>query len=269
MLGDWFHHRGRQRLLATPFPPVWLAYLEMNVAHCRYLSESEQTKLFNDLRIFIAEKHWEGCGGLVLTDEIKVAVAAQACLLTLNMAHDFYPNVQSVLIYPGSYLAPKLERRRDGMVTRTKAHRLGEAWGFGPVVLSWWDAQAGGQNAADGRNLVFHEFAHQLDMGAGRADGVPRLLDEAAYERWAAVMTSEYAALVKQSKTGRATLLRQYGATNATEFFAVATEAFFEKPRQMRERHGQLYEVLRDYYRQDPAARVDSWRAVNLRPDDG
>jgi Mlc titration factor MtfA (ptsG expression regulator) len=268
MLSSWLRERRRRKLLDEPFPEEWLAYLDANVSHYKFLSDPERARLCGDLRVLLAEKYWEGCGGLTLTDEMKVTISAQACLLTLNLQHDFFANVGSILVYPACYRV--LERRtgRDGVVTETRRPRLGEAWHYGPVVLSWQDAWSGGANPHDGRNVVFHEFAHKLDMNDGRVDGVPRLHDEAAYDRWAEVVSAEYAELVEQSEKGRATVLDHYGAENAGEFFAVATEAFFEKPRQMRRRHERLYGVLREYYCQDPAARVDAWRAVNLHQDD-
>lgn len=248
----------RERIRTAPFPDPWLEYLETNVPHYTYLSETEQDMLRGDLRLFIAEKHWEGCGGLELTDEVQVTIAAQACLLTLCLPNNLYPKVQSIFVYPAAYAAPTRSVGPAGVVTEGVSFRLGEAWHTGPVVLSWQDAKAGGANPADGRNVVFHEFAHRLDLRTGAVDGFPRLNDEAAYERWHAVMSEEWEHLSAAAESGRATLLDHYGATNAGELFAVATEAFFEKPRQMRKSHQRLYGVLKEYYRQDPAARLDA-----------
>jgi Mlc titration factor MtfA (ptsG expression regulator) len=263
VFSSWLRQHRRNQLLSEPFPTAWLAYLDANVSHYRYLTDPEKAKLRDDLRIFLAEKHWEGCAGLILTDEMKVTISAQACLLTLNLPHKYFPNVGSIFVYPSGYGVRVQKRGPDGAVRETTQYRLGETWHYGPVVLSWQDARCGGINPEDGRNVVFHEFAHKLDINDGRVDGVPRMHDEAAYDRWAEVMSQEYAALVQESEHGHATVLNRYGATNAGEFFAVATEAFFEKPRQMRKRHPRLYEVLCDYYCQDPAARVDA--AVHTR----
>lgn len=256
MIGHWFRDRQRKQLREAPFPEVWLHYLQANVPHYGFLSESEQEALRADLRVFVAEKHWEGCGGLTLTDEMKVTIAAQACLLTLDLPQDYYPNVRSILIYPSTYRARVREMGPDGTVTEGISGRLGEAWRDGPVVLSWDDVRAGSANPRDGRNVVFHEFAHKLDMLDGKVDGFPRLHDDAAYQRWFEVMDEEYRRLRAEAGEGRDTLLDPYGLTSAGELFAVATEAFFEKPAEMSREHPRLYHVLSEYFRQDPAARI-------------
>jgi Mlc titration factor MtfA (ptsG expression regulator) len=251
MIFSWLRQRRRRRILAEPFPATWLPYLEKNVAHYRYLSEAEQARLRGDLRVVIAEKNWEGCGGLAMTDEIRVTIAAHACLLVLGMEHNDYDRVKSILVYPHGYLA---EGAR-GAIVDAGSGRLGEAHYRGPVILSWSEVLADGRHPCAGKNLVFHEFAHQLDMLDGAIDGTPPLKDRDAYRRWQEVMTAEYRQLIEASEHGRATLLDQYGTTNEAEFFAVATECFFDRPVPMAQRHPRLYELLRDYYRQDPAAR--------------
>jgi len=242
----------------APFPEAWSGYLEANVPHYRYLSETEREVLQGDLRVFIAEKHWEAFGGLELTDEIRVTIAAQACLLTLCLPDNLYPNVRSIYVYPTAYVAPERTVGPDGVVTEGESVRLGEAWHGGPVVLSWSDVKSGGQILGDGHNVVFHEFAHQLDLMDGEVDGYPRLHEDGDYPRWQAAMNDEWAFLLEQAEQGRATVLDHYGATSAGELFAVATEAFFEKPRQLHERHPQLYQVLKEYYRQDPRERLEA-----------
>jgi Mlc titration factor MtfA (ptsG expression regulator) len=258
MVFAWFRDQHRRSIAEQPFPTEWMACLTTNVAHYALLDEAEQQELQQDTQIFIAEKYWEGVGGLEITDEMQVTIAAQACLLVLHREHDYYPNVESIILYPTGYTAKDTTPGPDGIVHETLSERLGEAWGNGPVVLSWADVQAGGRNDNDGRNVVFHEFAHKLDMRDGSADGVPRLESDADFDQWAAVMSKEYEALVAQSAHGRASLLDSYGATNAAEFFAVATECFFEKSRQMQQTHGSLYAVMRDFYQQDPAARLEA-----------
>jgi Mlc titration factor MtfA (ptsG expression regulator) len=251
MLFAWLKQRRRRQLLATPFPPEWLIFLRKNVPLYGQLSEAEQAKLRDDLRIFVVERHWEGCGGLTVTDEMKVTIAAQACLLVLNIEHDYFSRVPSILVYPSGYRAPAERRGPDGTVN-PDAGRLGEAWYRGPVILAWDTVL----NGPEGQNVVLHEFAHQLDFLDGYADGTPLLSSREAYRRWHEVMTAEYQRLIRESESGHARVLDAYGATNPAEFFAVATEAFFEKPLPLRQRHPALYEVLRDYYRQDPAERV-------------
>jgi Mlc titration factor MtfA (ptsG expression regulator) len=249
----------RERLREAPFPEAWREYLERNVPHYTFLSELEQEVLQGDLRVFIAEKHWEGCGGLTLTDEIQVTIAAQACLLTLCLPNNLYPNVRTILVYPATYVAPERTVGPAGIVTEGESVRLGEAWHEGPVILSWSDVVSGGRDSRDGHNVVFHEFAHKLDLMDGEADGYPRLHEDGDYPRWQAAMNEEWADLARQSERGRASVLDPYGATNAAELFAVATETFFEKPRQLHQHHPALYQVLKEYYRQDPLARLDAF----------
>jgi Mlc titration factor MtfA (ptsG expression regulator) len=255
MLFAWLKQRRRRQLLATHFPEDWLACLQNNVAHYALLAQPEQAKLRDDLRVFVAERHWEGCGGLMLTEEMKVTIASLACLLVLNIEHDYFSRVPSILLYPGGYRAPTERSSADGTVG-PGVGRLGEAWYRGPVVLAWDSVRAGASGADHGHNVVLHEFAHQLDFLDGYADGTPPLASRAEYRQWHEVMTAEYKRLVSESVHGHARVLDAYGATNSAEFFAVATEAFFEKPLQLRERHVALYEVLHGYYRQDTAQRL-------------
>jgi Mlc titration factor MtfA (ptsG expression regulator) len=252
MLFGWLERRRRRRLLAAPFPTDWLAHLRHNVAAYELLTEAEQARLRDDLRVFIAEKSWEGCGGLTVTDEIRVSIAAQACLLLLGVEHDYFANVQTILVYPSAYRSPDGEVGPDRVV-HEGIGRVGEAWHGGPVVLAWDEVQAGGQDNRDGRNVVMHEFAHQLDFLDGLIDGTPPQENAEQYREWQRVMTVEFDRHCEDVEQNWATVLDAYGATNRAEFFAVATECFFEKPRQLQERHPDVYGVLRGYYRQDPA----------------
>jgi len=252
MIFSWLKRRRRRALLATPFPAPWRDYLVRNVPHYRYLQLAEQEKLHNDLRIFVAEKHWEGCGGLEMTDEIKVTIAANASLLVLGLEHDCFDRVTSILVYPRGYVDPQPRMGPGGIMVAGEA-RLGEAT-RGVVVLAWSEVRD--DVLGDGHNVVFHEFAHQLDFLDGVVNGTPPLGSREAYARWKKVMTAEYQRLCDDAEHHRATLLDKYGTRNEGEFFAVATECFFERPVAMRHRHRELYNLLRDYYRQDPAARV-------------
>jgi Mlc titration factor MtfA (ptsG expression regulator) len=261
MLFEWFADRRRQALLAQPFPEEWIELLTRDVKIYSTLSAEERNRLHDLLRVFMAEKSWEGCGGLTLTDEIKVTVSAQACLLVLGFEHETYRNVESILVYPTAFVAAQPRVGPDGVVESAPYGLLGEAWHKGPVILSWIDAREEAKNPAGGHNVVFHEFAHKLDLRDGSADGVPKLADDAEYEQWAEVMSAEYADLVERAEHRRKSLLDPYGATDPAEFFAVATECFFDRPRPMRQTHPRLYTVLRDFYRQDPAARFDAFDA--------
>ena len=218
------------------------------------LSERDRARLRDDLRVLVAEKNWEGCGGLEMTDEIKVTIAAQAAILLLGIEHDYFARVQSILVYPTGFRSPEGWTRPDGVIDLSVG-ALGQAWYDGPVVLAWDSVLEGGRDPRDGLNVVLHEFAHQLDYLDGLADGTPLLRRKGDYARWQEVMTREFERLKAEAGSGTARVLDAYGATDHAEFFAVATEAFFEKPREMCSRHPELYAVLCDYYGQDPAAR--------------
>lgn len=258
MILDWLRRRRRRRLLAAPIPAEWEAHLATHVPHYVRLSAAEKKRLADDARVFIAERAWEGCRGLVLTEEIQVSIAGQACLLTLGFPEgpDLFRQVKSILVYKTGFVAPDRAHLGNGFQLHGEAEHLGEAWHRGPVILSWEDARGGGTYAGDGRNLVLHEFAHVLDMLQGdSADGVPPLADRKLAERWRQVMAAEIRKLHRAIERGRETLLDEYGAESETEFFAVATECFFDAPDETRAEYPELYEVLRDTYRQDPAAR--------------
>jgi Mlc titration factor MtfA (ptsG expression regulator) len=256
MLFSWLKHRRRRKILAEPFPQSWVDYLDNNVAHYRLLSETERAKLRDDLRIFIAERQWEGCGGLQLTDEIKVTIAAQACLLILGLDLDLYRRIQTILVYPSGYRGPHHEVLGDNMVLEGEAERLGEAHYRGPLVLSWQEVLRGSRDPAARDNVVIHEFAHQLDMLNGMIDGTPPLGTRKQARRWQQVMTAEFRRLRRDADAGRATLLDPYGTVDEGEFFAVASECFFDLPIPLRQEHPRLYDLLRDFYNQDPAART-------------
>lgn len=255
MIFAWLKKFRRVRLVARPFPQPWLSYLQNNAGLYSLLGDAEQTRLRDDLRVLVAEKHWEGCGGLAVTDEMKVTIAAQACLLLLGIEHDYFSRVLSVLVYPTEYVAREQWVGPDRVVHEGYRTRIGEAWNRGPVVLGWDAVLDGGRNYKDGRNVVLHEFAHQLDFLDGLLNGTPPLKNREQYRKWQEVMTAEYEQLIKDSKEGVATLLDQYGTTNPAEFFAVATECFFGQPVHLQRRHSRLYQVLRDYYCQDTAER--------------
>lgn len=247
MIFTWLKRRRRRALLEGPAPTGWADHLHRNVAHWRHLSDDERARLMAVVRVLVAEKDWEGCGGLEMTDEIRVSVAGQAGLLLLGLKHDYYPNVRSILVYPQGYHIPQSDGR-PGEAQHVPV--LGHAQMHGPVVLSWRSSLAGGRDARDGRNLVFHEFAHKLDMLDGVVDGTPPLLRRQG-KQWFAVMTREYAALQRRR---RKKVIDLYGATNVAEFFAVVVEAFFEQPERVERFHPELFGVMCDVFNQNPAA---------------
>ncbi len=253
MVFEIFAGRRRARLRAQPFPPVWRAILERNLAFFRRLSEEDQTELIGHIQVFLAEKYFEGAGGLELDDEIRVTIAAQACLLLLHRKTDYYPELTSIIVYPTGYTADEVRHVGGGVWEEGPEDRLGHtASHLRALVLAWDAARRGAADPTDGQNVVLHEFAHQLDFENRNADGTPALDTHAEYLAWARVMSAEFNELRRAEAAGVATVLDGYGATNPTEFFAVATEAFFERPRALRARHPALYAELRRFYRQDP-----------------
>ena len=221
------------------------------------LTADEQAHLQRDIRVFVAEKHWEGVHGLELTDAVRVRIAAHACYLILGLDLSCYDRTMSILVYPDSYSVPEQFAIRGGGVIKGRTHRLGEHWYRGPIILSWPDVLAAGRDGALTRNLVYHEFAHELDSLNGRsADGTPILDSPELARRWRPVMSRTYQRLCNDCRFGRPTLLDCYGTQNRAEFFAVATETFFQQPIPTQRREPELYAILSTYYCQDPAARI-------------
>jgi Mlc titration factor MtfA (ptsG expression regulator) len=250
----WIRNRRRKKLLAEPFPPAWQATLDAKVKLFGLLPPKEQQALRNRLRIFIAEKDWEGCGGLKMTDEIRVVIAAQACVLALGVADFYFERVETVLVYPSEWVPPpQFQRQHGGVVTEdSDALHLGEHWQHGPVILAWDQAEHDATRPQGGFNVVFHEFAHHLDGLNGFVDGMPPLDSPSQERNWLRVTEREYDKLVEMSEAGRATLLDEYGASSMAEFFAVSTECFFTRPVAMQRRHAELFELLAQFYKQDP-----------------
>lgn len=254
----WLRRRRRRKLLSRQFPSEWVDYLQRNVPPYATLSAEEQARLQIAVRILVAEKQWEGCGGFTMTDEVRVTVAGFAGLLVLGLKDNYFERVMTILVYPATYVVEDQPANEGGLVMGPSV-RVGEAHYRGPVLLSWAEIQDDARHPSDGSNVVFHEFAHQLDMLNGQADGIPDLASGDQYQRWRDVMGREYRQHVRAVKTGRPTLLDRYGATNEAEFFAVATECFFLQPRSLLRRHSDVYDLLREYYQQSPAERVNPW----------
>lgn len=256
---SWFATRRRKKLTAVPFPTEWEDIIRRNVAHYCMLSDAERAKLRTLIQVFIAEKNWEGAGGLILTDEIRVTVSAQACLLLLGLPHNYYQNVESIIVYPSTVVPPQ---RKLGFFENASAPVefsqpiIGQAMLQGPVVIIWDATLQGGRHPELGHNVIYHEFAHKLDMLDGAADGTPPLRDRAEYRDWVKTCSSVYLRLRHDAERGKKSFLNAYGATNEAEFFAVATEQFFDQPRLMIKHAPELYRVLKEYYRQDPVLRL-------------
>ena len=249
-----FKKRRRAKYRAQPFPDDWIEILQRNVPYYRFLAPEDQTELRGHVHVLLAEKHFEGCGGLTLTDEIRVTIAAWGAVLLLHRVTDYYPRLRSILVYPDAFVVPGDERLDDMEYLDEEDVRLGESWGLGAVVLAWKPIRDCATPRGQSQNVALHEFAHQIDEEDGITDGVPELDDDAAYEQWQIVMTGAYEALWRDIENNRESFLDEYGATHPAEFFAVLTETFFMRPHTLQRKHPQLYEVLHRYYRQDPAA---------------
>lgn len=244
----WGKLQRRRRLLAAELPTEWQAVLETIPLYRRMPGELRKP-LHGILQVLMAEKRFEGCGGQVITDEIRVTILGQAAMLLLSRKTRYFRRLKTIYVYPTSFAAESSEF--DGVVvTEEVSEHLGESWQNGPVVLAWEDVLEDVNGVRRGDNVVLHEFAHQLDQEDGEADGAPPLESASGYPRWAQVFGEEFEKL----KSGKErSVISEYGAEDPAEFFATATEAFFEKSRALRDRHPNLYQELKGYYKVDPA----------------
>lgn len=248
-----FRKKRRKRLMKQKLPVEWVAILEQNVPYYLCLSPGDQSKLQGLIQVFLDEKNFEGCGGLEMIDEIRLTIGAQACILLLGCPADFYPTVRSILVYPDEYEAQVNEELPEGTVIEGSEPHLGEAWSHGYVVLSWVDVLEDAADIHSGRNIVFHEFAHQLDNEWETVEGMPLLPEPFIYTEWKRVFNKEYATHVYNIDRKRPTLLDEYAAISPAEFFAVATEFYFEKPTELKRRHAELFRQLKLFYGWDPS----------------
>ncbi len=252
----------RRRLLARPFPPQWQQILQRNLPIYDALPDATVTELHHQIVLFLDEKKFYGCGGLVVDDNIRVTIAAQACLLLLNRPTSGYASLQAILVYPSAYFATQQVYDDSGVVHSGNNTMLGESWSNGRLILSWDDVESGARDFHDGHNVVLHEFAHQLDQESGSSNGAPLLGTGSSYQSWARVLADEFNQLQRQAELGQDSLLDHYGASNPAEFFAVATEAFFERPTELKQLHPALFEQLYSFYRVDPAL----WKPTHCEP---
>eukprot|EP00903_Cladosiphon_okamuranus_P004035 g4033.t1 len=238
--------------VAAVFKPEWVGLLEENVPLYSRLPEDLRLRLHERIARFIRSTRFEGCNGLDLTEGMILTVAAQACMLILGRDGEPYPELNTVYLYPTTFSSVQRRQNGYGVVTEGEVHRLGESWSHGTVVLAWDSVEQGARNIHDARNVTFHEFAHQLDHEDGATDGAPGLESRAAYRSWARVFRANYEDFREQLEKGKRTLIDPYGGTEPAEFFAVVTETFFEKPRQLWERRPDLYGELEKFYQVDP-----------------
>jgi len=236
----------RRRLLKRPFPADWLPHLERGVPFFGELPDPLRVRFLDLLKIFVWEKHFIGAGGMEISDEVKVVIAATAVRLVMHLDLSYYDRLTEIVVYPGHF------RRPDDDETVI----LGEAHAWGTVVLSWDAVVQGLANTRDGQNTAMHEFAHVLDRADGAFDGTPELRSLSHYRPWAEVMSEHFVKLGKRRRAQRKAL-RSYGAQNEAEFFAVATEAFFERPDRLRQHVPDLYQELCRFYGCDPLAGAD------------
>ncbi len=263
----WLRERKRQRIRAQPFPAAWREILKRRVPYVRALPADLQLQLKQHIQVFLAEKAFIGCDGLQVTDEMRVTIAAQACLLILNRPGGYYPNLRQILVYPNSFVVQREHTDDAGVSHHGHQVLAGESWADGQVILSWQDTLQDAATPDDGRNVVIHEFAHQLDQETGSANGAPVLARRKHYARWAQVLGAEYQQLQARAQqsdghdgendsqdNGPAdgALFSDYGATDPAEFFAVISEVFFERPQRMADEHPALYAEMARFYALDP-----------------
>ncbi len=239
---------------AAPFRPEWREMLDENLPLYGRLPESLRERLHERIARFVESTRFEACNGLELSEEMILTVAAQACLLVLQRDGEPYPKLRNVYLYPTTFRSLVTQQNAMGVVSEEEISRVGESWPTGTVILAWDRVEHDAYNLHDGHNVTLHEFSHQLDHEDGPTDGAPALSNRAGYRYWAEVFSENYEDFTQLIERGKPTVLDSYGATNPAEFFAVATETFFEKPKQLAKRRPELFEILQQFYGVDPRA---------------
>jgi len=240
------------KIKAQPFPKEWRYILKRNIPYFYSMPADLQLQLKQHVLVFLSEKDFQGFEGVEITDEIRVTIAAQACLLLLNRKSNYYPKLKSIYVYPEAFVTKHESRDAAGILQSKPKVLSGESWELGKVVLSWKHSKQGAVVFNDGHNVVIHEFAHQLDQETGVANGAPFLRNK-SNKCWSQILSKEFEQLQRDARRGENSLLDHYGATNPAEFFAVASEVFFERPKEMKEEHSKLYEQLKSFYQVNPA----------------
>lgn len=254
----WLRERRRRTLRELPFPPGWLDILRRNVRQTTWLDGDSLGRLCGWVAVFVAEKRFEGCRGLEVTDEMRVTIAGQAALVMLGLDGEHLDRLRSVLVYPGDYLAPKSAPLAGGGELEWQEERLGETWAGGSMVLAWPRVIEGGRLRDGPRSVVIHECAHAFDLLDGEIDGVPPLDSPRTARHWAAAIDECQIRFEEALDEGRSVPFDDYAAESPGEFFAVATECFFQDPHRLFRFDESLYELLRQAWRQDPRSRVPS-----------
>ncbi len=251
----WLQRYRRRQLVAQALLPEFASILQRMVPLYRRMPTDLRQQLHGYVNVFLHDKHFVGCGGLEVTNEMRITIAGNACLLLLNRHTNHFPGFQSILIYPDTYVAKQVTMDGD-IVIHHDSSRAGESWQAGPLVLSWADVLRGIADPADGHNVVLHEFAHKLDEQNGIVDGLPILRSTDDYAAWTKVLAREFANLIERVERRKNRVIDSYGATSPPEFFAVATESFFERGALMNKKLPDLYRQLQQFYGVDPAG----WR---------
>lgn len=242
----------RRWITGKSFPESWQDILEKEVPYYHKLSDHYREILKKRMLVFLDEKLFEGCGGLQMTERIKVIISAYACVLLLEEVSDYYPDLQSILVYPDDYIAPIHEEDEAGIVTTGTEARKGESWNIGSIVLSWSDIEENIYNENDKQNLIFHEFAHQLDQRYGLTAGITLEGKVTQQNEWNDILAASFKELRRKGKLKTSSFLDEYGATEPAEFFSVATEAYFEDCYRLKQGYPDLYQQLYSFYGVDP-----------------
>ena len=255
----------RARIRRQPFALPWRETLRRRMPAFARLPADVQLRLKKLAQVLIAEKPFIGCAGLQINDEMRVLVSVQAAMLLLRRGGGYYPGLRQVLVYPGAFVVERSSPGGAGLVHEQRQALVGESWQQGQVLLSWDEVLAGAADPHDGRNVVIHEFAHQLDQESGRANGAPWLAQPARRERWAQVLGQEFKALQLRLARGGTGLIEAYAGTDAAEFFAVCSELFFERPVELALQHAALYGELSAYYGVSPLQWLDEPSSAHSR----
>lgn len=245
-MSDWYCKHERDRLLAMPFSQSWQELLHDRVWQYSQLDVTHRSRLHNCVKVIVAEVEWRGLDGHHVTEGMKVTIAGHIGLMLLGLEGDFMDEVRSICLYRQEF-----DDRHEWEPVYDTETKAGRAQPNGTTILSWHhvlNARYGGE-----RNLVIHEFAHHFDRRDGHMGGTLRFEDPTDQTRWTSVMSEEYADLCDAAATGRWTILRHYGAKNTSEFFAVASECFFESPDRLKRSHSDLYDLLARFYNLDTA----------------
>lgn len=243
----------RRKLAGQPFPPAWREFLDVCLPIYRQLPAAERRTLEKHIRIFLAEKNFEGYGGLEVTERMRVVIAGYACLLLLHDPDGYYPQLGTVVLYPRSFAAPIVDTDETGIVTETTEERFGESWQEGAVVLAWDAIDELLYGRSDDCNVIIHEFAHQVDARRGLSSGAGLLSGNPTYTDWQALLTAVQQRQRSRRRRGYPAILDPYALTSREELFAVASETFFMRPVRLKANHPEIYDELREVYRVDPA----------------